>query len=555
MSELVSVLESLRQQKIKDSLFEFCKNIPIPGTPVNDLEDCDKFYAEILTPAQHQQILIDRLQDVADGKIKRLMVMMPPGSAKSSYASVAFPPWFMGKYPNKNIIMTTYGSDLARKFGRKCRQIVRSKEYVEAMGCGLTGDNAAVDDWSLTNGSTYMSGGILSSITGNRADGIIIDDPFKGREDADSEVIRKKTWDEYQSSLMTRLKPKGWQIIINTRWHMADLSGQILPENYKGESGWVIAQDGSEWYVLCIQAQCERDDDPLGRKVGEYLWTDWFPVTWWEQTKRTQSTPSERNWSALYQQRPSPDAGLIFLSDWIRLWPAYLENDDGSLKRDDRGQPIPNELPDFQMIFLSLDGAFSEKTTADYSCLLTLGVFKATEGSPRHSVMLIDCYMEQVNYPTLRDEVLLQYQKVVGAKKQTVDGIIVEDKASGSALIPELRNALIPVYPFQPGSLDKVARANLVSHLVRDGFLWIPESDNLKRRGQPKKWLSKWYDQMIFFPSAKHDDAVDATTQALSVLDKMGFLRGKSAPARELTFWEKKARGSYSGDAVNTDGY
>lgn len=528
------VLEEMRRRKIKDNFFEFCKNISIPGTPLNDLEDCDKFYAEILTPAPHQKLLIDRLQDVADGKIKRLMVMMPPGSAKSSYASVAFPPWVMGRFPNKNIIMTTYGSDLARKFGRKCRQIVRSQEYKQSMNCELTGDNAAADDWSLNNGSTYMSGGILSSITGNRADGIIIDDPFKGREDADSEVIRKKTWDEYQSSLMTRLKPKGWQIIINTRWHMADLSGQILPENYKGESGWVTAQDGSEWYVLCIQAQCERDDDPLGRKIGEYLWTDWFPVSWWEQTKRTQSVPSERNWSALYQQRPSPDQGLIFLNDWFQLWPA------------------DKELPEFVAVFQSLDGAFSEKTSADFSCLLTFGVFLATEGSPRHSVMLLDCYMEQVNYPTLRDQVVKQYQNKFGKTEKMVDGIIVEDKASGSALIPELRNARIPVYPYNPGSLDKVARANLVSHLIRDGYFWIPESPRHKNR--PMSWLNKWYDQMIFFPSAKHDDGVDATTQALSMLDKMGYLRGASAPERQLTYWERLARGSYSGDAVNTDG-
>jgi predicted phage terminase large subunit-like protein len=254
-------------------------------------------------------------------------------------------------------------------------------------------------------------------------------------------------------------------------------------------------------------------------------------------------------------QNPLAEDTVIFQPDWIRMWPAYLENDDGSLKRDDRGQPIPNELPDFEMIFLSLDGAFSAKTSADDSCLLALGVFKANEGSPKFSVMILDCYMQQVNYPTLRDEVLRQYQNKFGLKEKVVDGIIVEDKSSGSALIPELRNAGIPVYPYNPGKLDKIARANLVSHLVRDGYLWIPESDNLKRRGYPKKWLSKWHEQMLYFPNVAHDDGVDSAVMGLAVLDKMGFLRGKSAPPRQLTYWERLARGSYSGDAVNTDGY
>lgn len=518
----MQVLETLRSRKIKNNFLEFCKNIPIPGTPLNDSEDCDKFYEEVLMPAKHQELLIARLQDIADGKIKRLMVLMPPGSAKSSYASVAFPPWFMGRFPNKNVIMTTYGSDLAKKFGRKCRQVAKSEKYKAIMNSELTADNTAADDWSMTNGSTYMSGGVLSGITGSRADLLIIDDPFKNREEADSEVIRKKTFDEYQASLKTRLKPKGAEIIINTRWHMADLSGHILPEDYKGESGWIKAQDGADWYVLCLQAQCSRSDDPLGRKVGEYLWTDWFPIEWWEQTKRTQSIPTGRNWSALYQQLPSPDEGLIFYGDWFQLWPAE------------------KELPHFEAVFQSLDGAFSEKTTADFSCLLTFGIFKALEGNQKHSVMLLDCYMEQVNYPTLRDEVIRQFQNKYGKNDKAVDGIIVEDKASGSALIPDLKRGGIPVFPYQPGTLDKVARANLVSHLIRDGYFWLPESR--KNRGFPMSWLNNWYDQMLFFPSAQHDDGVDATTQALSVLDKIGYLRGKVVPQQDLTYWQRQLK-------------
>lgn len=223
-------------------------------------------------------------------------------------------------------------------------------------------------------------------------------------------------------------------------------------------------------------------------------------------------------------QNPLAEDTVIFQPDWFRLWPS------------------DKALPEFEMVFLSLDGAFSEKTSADDSCLLALGLFKALEGSPKFSVMVLDCFMKQVNYPSLRDEVIRQYGNKFGKNDKMVDGIIIEDKSSGSALIPELRNAGIPVYPFHPGSLDKVARANLTSHLVRDGYLWIPESTNPKRKGYTMSWLSKWHEQMLYFPNVAHDDGVDAMVQALLVLDKMAFLRGKIAPPRQETYWQKQLR-------------
>lgn len=226
-------------------------------------------------------------------------------------------------------------------------------------------------------------------------------------------------------------------------------------------------------------------------------------------------------------QNPLAEDSVIFQPDWFRLWPA------------------DKELPFFDMVFLSLDGAFSAKATADDSCLGALGVFKATEGSSKYSVMILDCYMEKVPYPTLRDEVIRQYGNKFGENDKHVDGIIIEDKASGSALIPELRNAGVPVYPYNPASLDKTARANLVSHLVRDGYLWLPESRN--RKGYPMSWLGKGYEQLLYFPNVKNDDFVDMIVQGLSVLDRMGFLRGQVAAPREMNYWQKLGRGSYSG--------
>src|SRR6202044_2030013 len=189
---------------------------------------------------------------VEDGKIKRLLGMMPPGSAKSSYSSIVFPTHFLGRFKNSNIIVASYGSDLPKKFGRKARSIVRQPVFKRIFGCELTPESQAADEWVLTNGSEWMAAGILSGITGNRADGVIWDDLIKGRAEADSKLIRDKTWDAYMDDLMTRKKPAAFEVGISTRWHEDDIAGRILPNNYNGESGWVQGQDGNDWYVVCL---------------------------------------------------------------------------------------------------------------------------------------------------------------------------------------------------------------------------------------------------------------------------------------------------------------
>lgn len=244
-------------------------------------------------------------------------------------------------------------------------------------------------------------------------------------------------------------------------------------------------------------------------------------------------------------QNPLASDSVIFQPEWINFWPSYVKDDKGNIVRDKNGIEVKLELPAFDAVFLSLDGAFTEKNSADDSCLIALGLWKPIEGSPKYSVMVLDCYMKQVDYPTLRDEVIRQYGNKFGKNDKQVDGIIVENKSSGTALIPELRKAGITTIPYNPGSLDKTARANLVSPLVRDGYLWIPESGNLKRQGYPMSWLSKWHEQMLYFPNVAHDDAVDATVQALAVLDKMGYLRGKVAQPREAPYYIKSEVGSY----------
>jgi predicted phage terminase large subunit-like protein len=465
--------EKIHRSKAHNDLNAYCQHIEIPGVPVNDDPDCEQFYPDNVTPAKHHVLINNTLMRVEAGDIKRLMIFMPPGSAKSSYGTVVFPTWFMGRKPGRNVICTSYGSTLAQRFGRKCRQITRSKQFREIFDTELVSDNRAADNWALQNSSTYMAAGILAGITGNRADGLIIDDPIKGRADSDSVTIRDKVWEAYKTDLRTRLKPGGFITIIQTRWHEDDLSGRILPKNWQGESGWVTAQDGEQWYVISLPAECNRHDDPLGRKIGEWLWTDWFSVAHWEQEKRTQG---ERNWSALYQQRPTPTEGGIFKRHWFQRYGSPAE--DGIIIQSIDTGNKPGELNDPSVI----------------------GTWRIS----RDGYQLLHVWRDRVDFPTLKrsaKSAAMQWQP---------SGIIIEDKASGTQLIQELRADpafQFSVIPFDPSPHgDKIMRANDVSPTVESGRVFLPES---------APWLLEFEAEIFAFPVSATKDQVDMLSQFL----------------------------------------
>jgi hypothetical protein len=226
----------------------------------------------------------------------------------------------MGRRPNTQIILGSYATSIAAKQSRKVRTIVRNPMYTSlwAEKPILLDDQRAIDDWQMTNGSSMMAAGLLAGITGNRADGVIIDDPVANREQADSATIREKIYSEYIDTAMTRAKPGMWAIIIQTRWHEEDLAGAILPADYAGESGMLDCRDGQRWEVLCIPAEAEREDDVLGRKVGEFLWPEWFPKEHWSTWR--DNPRAARTWSALYQQRPAPFTGVHFNREMFRRY-------------------------------------------------------------------------------------------------------------------------------------------------------------------------------------------------------------------------------------------
>lgn len=248
------------------------------------------------------------------------MIFAPPGSAKSTYGSVVATSWAMGRKRNQQIGLTSYGSGIAAKQSRKVRTIVKNPRWSSLWPERplLLDDQRAVDDWSLTNGSSLMSAGLLAGITGNRFDGVVIDDPVRNREEADSATIREKIYAEYIDTVLTRAKPHMWVILIQTRWHEEDLAGSILPADYEGESGLIHCRDGQWWNVLCIPAEAEHESDPLGRKKGDFLWPEWFPREHWLQWR--DNPRAARTWAALYQQRPAPFTGIHFNRDMFRYY-------------------------------------------------------------------------------------------------------------------------------------------------------------------------------------------------------------------------------------------
>lgn len=471
VSQQAAARELLRRRRGRDSLIGYANAIPIPGKPITDDPDAWLFQPVETAVAAHHALILSAIERAANKPYGRFMLFLPPGSAKSTYASVVAPTYFMGKRPGTKIILASYGSDLARKHGRKARQIVKSPEYQALFGATLSKDSSAANEWALTNGSEYLAAGLMAGLTGNRAHGALIDDPIKGREQADSPTIRQKTWDAYIDDLQTRLIPGGWMGLVQTRWHESDLAGMLLPKDYNGESGPIKCTDGRTWEVINLPAECERADDPLGRKIGEMLWPEWFDESHWRPF-RAQS----RTWAALFQQRPRPDEGGIFKEAWLRARYGVI--------------PVGAD-----MCIHSWDTAQKPGELNDPSVLTVWRLGRGVSG-----YYLQDVWRKQVDYPTLKRTVQAY------AERDKPAAILIEDKSSGQSLIQDLRDSTsLPIIAIEPLG-DKTFRANEVSAMVEAGLVHLPES---------APWLVDYEGEFFGFPLVTHDDQVDSSTQML----------------------------------------
>lgn len=247
--------------------------------------------------AQHHEQIADRLEAVERGEIDRLMIFMPPRHGKSELASKRFPAWCLGRDPMRQIIAASYNSDLANDFGRNVRNIVAEPEFGQVFpGVTLAADSQAANRMNTNRGGAYVAAGVGTAVTGRGAHIALIDDPFKDREEADSERRRELVWDWYRSTLYTRLMPGGAIVLIQTRWHEDDLAGRILE------------QEADQWEVLEL---------PALDATGKALWPEWYDET---ALARIKATIGPREWSALYQQSPQPDDGTYFRREWFQTW-------------------------------------------------------------------------------------------------------------------------------------------------------------------------------------------------------------------------------------------
>jgi predicted phage terminase large subunit-like protein len=256
-------------------------------------------------PARHHRAMIRELEAVAAGSCDRLMLLLPPGSAKSTYASLLFPAWFLARQPGAHVIAASHTAGLATAFGRGVRGLLR--EHRARLGVGVDPLSRAAHRFGVTGGGTYYATGVRGPVTGRRADLAVIDDPVKGYAEADSRAQRDALWDWYRSDLLTRLKPGGRVVLVMTRWHPDDLGGRLLAGT-------------EDWRVVRLPALAEAGD-PLGRAPGEALWPEWENAA---ALERKRLAMGDRAWAALFQQSPRTAGGRLFQVGRVAVTEAVL---------------------------------------------------------------------------------------------------------------------------------------------------------------------------------------------------------------------------------------
>jgi predicted phage terminase large subunit-like protein len=410
---------------------------------------------------RHLEVLVECLESIERGETKRLIVSMPPRHGKSLLTSTLFPAWYLGRHPDRQLIFASYGQELADDFGRKVRNLCADPRHRAIFpASALSNDSAAAHRFSTTAGGSYVAVGRGGAITGRGADLLLIDDPIKDREEANSATIRRQLQQWYAEVGFTRLQPGGAVVIISTRWHEDDLVGWLLQEH--------IA-DG--WKVLCLPALAEAGD-ALGRAEGDALWPDRFPVGVLDAIKAQLGNGA---FAALYQQRPVALEGAIFKREW---WKYYRGRIQG------------------ERLVLSVDSAFKTGQQNDFS-VITVWL------EARNGYYLGDLWRNRVEFPELKRAVAAL------ADKWSPVAVLVEDRASGQSLIQELRrDTRLPIKACSP-ERDKVSRAHAITPLVEAGKVFLPER---------ALWLADYLDEMSSFPVGPYDDAVDSTVQALLYL-------------------------------------
>ncbi len=444
---------------------------------------------------RHHALMAKKFEEIAAGKIKRLIINMPPRHTKSEFASYMLPAWYLGKFPNKKIIQCSNTAELAVGFGRKVRNLVDSEAYAKVFpNVHLRSDSKAAGRWATSGGGDYFAIGVGGTVTGKGADLLIIDDPHSEQEAAlaaNDPSVYDKVYEWYSSGPRQRLQPKGSIVIVMTRWGKRDLTGRVLQG--------MVDRDGDKWEVIELPAILPNEKP---------LWPEFWSF---EELDKLRNELPVSKWSAQYQQEPTSEQGAIVKREWWKIWPH-------------------EDPPKCQFVIQSWDTAFTKNDRSDYSACTTWGVFYMDENKEDPHVILLDAVKKRMEFPELKETAMRFY------RDWEPDACIVEAKAAGAPLVYELRQMGIPVSEFTPTrGNDKIARLNSVSDLFASGKIWAPET----------RWAEEVMEEMAAFPNSDHDDLVDSSTQALIRFRKGGFIRLDSDEPEDIMYFKSKRRNAY----------
>src|SRR5437899_8151976 len=422
----------------------------------------------------HLEVIAAKLTAVRGGKIRRLIINLPPRHLKSLLASIAFPAWCLGHDPSAQILCVSYAQDLASKLARDCRSIMMSPWYRRIFPTRLAPHRQAVQEFITTRQGYRLATSTGGVLTGRGADLILIDDPLKP-EEALSEARRRATNDWYANTLYSRLNDKrcGAIVIIMQRLHEDDLVGHVLRQE--------------PWEVVCFPAIAEAAEvheietiwGPrcFARRQGDALHPEREPLDTLDRIRRT---VGEYNFAGQYQQTPAPLGGGLVKAAWFKRY--------GEKERSES----------FERVVQSWDTANKATELSDFSVCTTWGV----RGK---NLYLLGLLRQRLEYPALKRAVREQRDRFAASV------VLIEDKASGTQLIQELiADGCYGVTRYQP-TTDKIMRLHAQTAMIENGFVYIPET---------APWLAEYLHEMTVFPNGKHDDQVDSTAQFLDWVNK-----------------------------------
>ena len=418
----------------------------------------------------HHKVINEKFNQLAEGKIKRLIINMPPRHTKSEFASFLLPAWMIGKNPKLKIIQATHTADLAVDFGRKTKNLVDQEDYKQLFDTRLMEDSQAAGKWKTEQGGEYFAAGVGGAITGRGADLLIIDDPHKEQDIKKDSRSFDMAWNLYTSGPRQRLQPDGKIVCVMNRWSTKDLTGQMI--RAQGQEG------SDEWEVVRLPAIMPNNKP---------TWPEYWKL---EELEKTKASIPVGNWNAQYQQEPTAEEGALIKRDWWRNWEE-------------------KDPPKIKYKIQSYDTAFLKSNTADFSAITTWGVFETEDDGD--NIILLSAFKDRYEFPELRR---VAHEEDLWWRP---DMVLIEAKASGIPLTSELRSMGIPVVNFTPSKgNDKHVRVNSVSPLFEAGKIWAPLHEH---------FAQEVVEECASFPNGDYDDYVDSTTQALMRIRQGGLVR------------------------------